>query len=114
MVRLLAFRFMGRFRCPWFCSGGLIKGGGSSFRGIGKGLIWETGEEMLWEMEEGMLSEIGEGMIWEMGEGMLSEIGEGMIWGLGVGLIKEVASVANAVDCSLGSDNGTVPAAPEG
>ena len=68
------------------------------FRGMGKGLIWDTGEEMLGEMEEGMLGGLG----------------EGLLWGLGVGLIKEVASVANAVDCSLDSDNETVPAAPEG
>ena len=68
------------------------------FRGMGKGLIWEAGEEMLWGMEEELIRGTG----------------EELIWGFGIGLIKEVASVANAVDCSLGSGNGTASAVPGG
>ena len=76
------------------------------FRGMGKGLIWEAGEEMLWGMEEELIWGTGEELIWGTGEGLL--------WGFGIGLIKEVASVANAVEGSLGSDNGTASAVPGG
>ena len=61
-----------------------------------------------------MFLEAGEEMFWETGEGMFLEEGEEMFWGLGVGLFIEVPSVANAVNGSLGSDNGTAPAVSEG
>ncbi len=83
---------------------GLIKGGGSMFRGMGKGLFWETGEEMLWE--------IGEGLFWGTGKEMLWKMGEGMLWEVGVGLFIGASSVADVVEGSLGSDKGTASAVP--
>jgi len=76
------------------------------FRGVGKGLFWETGEELFWGT--------GEEMLWEMGEGMLWEMGEGMLWEMGVGLFIGASSVADVVEGSLGSDNGTASAVPGG
>jgi hypothetical protein len=81
---------------------------------MGKGLIWEAGEEMLWGMEEELIRGTGEELIWGTGEELIWGTREELIWGFGIGLIKEVASVANAVDCSLGSGNGTASAVPGG
>ncbi len=84
------------------------------FRGMGKGLIWETGEELFWGTGEEMLWEMGEGMLWGMGKEMLWEMGEGMLWEVRVGLFIEESSVADVVECSLGSDNGTASTVPGG
>ncbi len=65
-------------------------------------------------MGEEMFGTTGEEMFLEAGEEMFWETGEEMFWGLGVGLFIEVPSVANAVDGSLGSNNGTAPAVSEG
>ena len=53
-------------------------------------------------------------MFLEAGEVMFWETGEEMFRGLGVGLFMGVPSVADAVDGSLRSDNGTAPAVSEG
>ncbi len=76
------------------------------FRGMGKGLFWKTGEELFWGT--------GEKMLWEMGEGMLWGTGKEMLWEMGVGLFIGESSVADVVEGSLGSDNGTASAVPGG